>query len=100
MRRDSKIVCDEYLDFIREKYCIGCGKAPCEPHHLQPRGWREAKRNDFTSVPVERECHNYFEQHGTDAFAYKYQVDPFREALMLTLEFFMSRTTATISRGD
>lgn len=89
LRQDSKIICERYLDFVRDQSCIGCGRSPCEPHHLVPRGWREGKRNDFTSVPVCRKCHDYFERHGTDAAATEFQIDPFKCTLLLTLEFFM-----------
>jgi len=100
MRRDAKIICGEYLDFIRSQPCIGCGRSPAEPHHLQARGQRESKRNDFTAVPVTRDCHEIFERLGITGAQAAFHVDPWREALMLTVEFFAARAhEVLIKRG-
>lgn len=107
MRRDSKIVCEEYLDFIRSKPCIGCGMFPTEAHHLIARGQRESKRNDFTAVPVCRPCHDYFERHGIAGYpelqpsirSIQGTRDAWREAFWLTLEFMLENREAKIERG-
>lgn len=53
------IVDEDYLAHLREQVCGLCGAlAPSDPHHVKPRAWREAKRQDYLCLPVCRRCHN------------------------------------------
>ena len=88
MRRDSKIICKEYLDFVRSKPCCVSGEGPVDVHHLIAQGWRQAKRNDFTCVPLTRLKHSEVEQIGARKFEKKYNIDLWKEAAFLLMEFF------------
>lgn len=52
------LISEPYLAFVREQSCVWCGKAgPNDPDHIRSRGWREAKRNDYATLPCCRNCH-------------------------------------------
>lgn len=86
MRKDAKVVCEEYLDFIRRKHCLVCLSAG-EPHHVQARGRNNAKRNDFTSVPLCRKHHSEIEQIGRQKFEELHEVEIWKEAAYFIIEF-------------
>lgn len=90
MIRDQKIICRKFLDFIKSKSCLGLGVhiGPIDPHHLIAVGWRQAKRNDFTVVPLCRKHHGEVEQVGVSKFEATHNVDLWRENSMLLIEWF------------
>ena len=54
----------EYLGFVRSKNCFVCGKpGPNDAHHYGSRGMGQ-KTSDFRTVPLCREDHRYFHDHG------------------------------------
>lgn len=77
MNRNDKIVDENYLDHVRSLACIvpTCGFRPVDPHHLKAVGWREAKRNDYSTVPLCRRHHSEVEQIGMEKFCAKYSID-------------------------
>lgn len=55
---------DVYLVFVREKACCGCGAPPpSDAHHFGPRGAGQ-KTDDYRTIPLCRDCHDYFHAHG------------------------------------
>lgn len=88
MNRRSKILCPDYLDFIRAKPCCACGKAaPSDPDHLSARGMGAGKQNDLTAIPLCRRCHSE-RGHGIAKFQAHYDVDLAAEAMWCLIEYF------------
>lgn len=102
MRRDAKIICPEFLDFVRSKSCT-VGRdclGPLDPHHVVAVGWRESKRNDFTALPLCRKHHGEIEQIGVEKFEAKYKVSVWAENAWLQIEFWLDegrRAGATVT---
>jgi hypothetical protein len=90
MRRDIKILCPEFLEFVRSKECMVAHRhiGSTEGHHLVARGWREAKRNDLTAINLCRAAHSEIEQIGVEKFEAKYSVSVWKENAWLMIEFF------------
>ncbi len=87
MRRDSKILCDDYLSYIRSKPCLISGVLNVDAHHLMSRGRGSAKQNDFTAIPLNRGYHQELHKIGPQAFEAKYGVNLWRESWWLLLEW-------------
>lgn len=91
MRRDAKIISEPFKRFVKEQRCISWATncaGPTDPHHLVAEGWRKAKRNDLTCVPLCRGHHGEIEQIGVDKFEAKYAVNVWKENSWLQMEFF------------
>lgn len=106
MNRSAKIICEAFKEFAKEHGCIavaGNHVGPIDPHHLVARGWREAKRNDFTCVGLCRKHHGEIEQAGVEKFEAKYKVSVWKENAWLLIEFFAlpvpDRPPAAITYG-
>lgn len=87
----SKIISDEYLDFVRAKPCLVSGKRPVDADHLSARGFGSGKRNDFTAVPLQRKYHSERHQIGDEKFQVKYNLNLWRCCAELLCEFFLER---------
>lgn len=101
MRRDEKNLCESYLDFIRRKPCCVCGKTPVDPDHLVATGQHRSKQNDFLAIPMCRVHHVERHKIGTTTFESQYEVNLWREATWLLIEFFTDslREGVTIRSG-
>ena len=89
MDRNSKIVCEVYLDFIRAKACCACGApAPSSPDHLKARGGGSGKQNDFTAIPLCIPCHSLRQVSLTAEFNARFKIDVWQEATWCMIEFF------------
>ena len=89
MRQDIKVLCPEYLDFIRQKPCCACGRiGPSDADHLSARGMGSGKRNDFFCIPLCRQCHSMRGQVGNLKFEVRWNLDLWHEAAMNVIEFF------------
>ena len=93
MRKDSKIICSDYLDFIRSQPCLVCMMTVTDPDHIMARGRGEAKRMDFCCVPLCRKHHSERGQIGDAEFETKYDINLWKEALFLVTEFFVGRVS-------
>ena len=95
MRRDTKILCPKYLEFIRTKSCVVCSKSTVDAHHLVAQGWRQAKRNDFTALPLCREHHQEFHRNGGSILG----IDLWREAFWHLVEYLDQSDGVKFKRG-
>ena len=93
MIQNVKIVLPEYLKFVKSKPCpiLHVHGGPMDIHHLKAVGWREWKCNDLTGVPLCRAAHTEIEQIGESAFREKYNVNLWKEAFFLLLEFAVKK---------
>lgn len=105
MNRSTKVKCSAFLEFVRSKPCLvshnHVGQSEC--HHLVARGWRDAKRNDMTGIPLCRAAHVEIEQIGVEKFEKKYHVQVWTELSWLLIEFFINedrRREAVIDVSD
>ena len=51
----QQLLSKKYLDYIRNKPCLVCGKMPCDPHHMEAVGMGGANRDgfkDYSCVPL------------------------------------------------
>lgn len=98
MNRNTKIVCERYLDFIRDKPCCVCGRpGPSDPDHLKARGGGSGKRNDFTAVPLCRPHHSIRQARGTASFDAEHNTNLYQEAMWMMIEFLVHQTPAELS---
>ena len=93
------IINEEYLDFIRHQPCIVnlyCdywdtrdkeGNIISDPHHIDKRGYKDYKRNDYHTVPLCRKHHSEEENLGKDGFPKKHNLDIWREQAYLRTKF-------------
>src|SRR6185369_1059062 len=88
MNRQTKIVCEEYLKWVRSQPCCVCGRTPVDPDHLKARGRGEAKRNDFTAIPLCREHHSERDQ-GLEKFQAKYHINLWEEVAYCLMQFWI-----------
>jgi hypothetical protein len=96
---DDRIVCPVYLDFVRTKPCCVCPSTEVEAHHLIHRGWRDAKRNDFTAVPLCRDDHDAYHTIGLIAFNGTRHCDLWEIAALLLAEFFLTHDKPEVTVG-
>jgi len=85
----TKILCPEYLQFIRDKPCVTCQKEPpSDPDHLVARGFGSGKQNDLTAIPMCRLCHSQRGQIGNEDFGAKWRINLWQQVSMCLIEFF------------
>ncbi len=89
MSRDTKIVDEAYLAYVRKLPCLVCSYTPCDPDHLRARGWREAKRNDYSAIPLCRKHHTERGQYGDQKFCATYQIGNLWEECFYILSEYM-----------
>ena len=86
-----------YLEFIRGKPCLVCGKSGVDAHHLERVGAGNSRKRPsyrhFSTIALCRIHHTEIHQLGTSGFLTKYgqpglRFDLYREALSLVIEFF------------
>lgn len=88
MIQSTKILCPEFLDFIRQKPCAACGRiGPSDPDHLSARGMGSGKRNDFLCLPLCRNCH-VERGYGNEKFEAKWRINLWQQVTMNVVEFF------------
>jgi hypothetical protein len=48
-----------YLKAVKRLPCctIGCGRTPCDAHHIKDMTGAGLKENDFMTIPLCKECH-------------------------------------------
>jgi len=96
----QKLICKEYVDFVRKRPCLVCGKRPVDADHLIARGRGSAKQIDFFCIPLDREHHSERHQIGDEKFQAKYRLNLWRCAAEMLCEFFLARgPTAYIFEG-
>jgi len=91
MNRQTKIVCEEYLQWVRSQSCCVCGRTPVDPDHLKARGRGEAKRNDFTAIPLCREHHSERGQLGDEKFQEECKINLWEEVAYRLMRFWIYR---------
>lgn len=93
----SRIIDEAYLQYVRDSLCAcGCGKlGGNDPHHLVCVGWGQAKRNDYTAVPMCRNSHYDVGLWGLIGFQKKYGVSLW-QANFDKLEQYERVTGATV----
>ncbi len=74
MSRDTKIIDEAYLAYVRTLRCLVCFRTPVDPDHLRARGREEFKRNDYCAIPLCREHHTERGQYGDKKFCDLYQI--------------------------
>lgn len=99
IRADDKIVCQEYIDWIHTMPCCACPRQEAEAHHLIHRGWRDAKRNDFSAVPLCRRCHEEYHKVGLLTFNARIDGDLWQIAALLLVEFFLTQERPEVTVG-
>lgn len=92
MNRNDKIIDEDYLDYVRSLPCSTqlCINSKSDPHHLKAVGWREAKRNDYTVLPLCRQHHSEVEQIGMEKFCQKYQMEDLWKDALYNLAGYLS----------
>jgi len=102
MNRNDKVIDEDYLDYVRAQPCLVplCREAgPIDPHHLKAVGWREAKRNDFTAIPLCRKHHSEVEQVSRESFCEKYSMeDLWMDAFFILCEWQTLRIETYVKR--
>lgn len=80
-KNESRIIDEAYLQYVRDSLCAcGCGKmGGNDPHHLVCVGQYQARRNDYTAVPLCRVSHTTVGVIGVSAFLKKYGVNLWEE---------------------
>lgn len=92
---------DAYLAWVRERPCLVCGRAPCDPHHQAERGHGAMglKPSDYRAVPLCGGVEGHHTGRGTRekpgsyhalsrAFWERYGIDVEREIVRLNTTFF------------
>jgi hypothetical protein len=66
----------EYLSYIRQFHCVGCGTLtmPREAMHTGPRGLGQ-KASDLDALPGCRKCHEVLHAIGPKKFQYARNID-------------------------
>ena len=77
----SHTIRDEgYLDYLRRQPCAVCNdSAPSDPHHLDS-GVMGSKGDDWTCVPLCREHHREYHDHGERHMHEHYPVNLWEES--------------------
>ena len=91
---EQKLQSKKYLEYIREKPCLVCGKMPCDPHHMEAVGMGGANKDgykDYSCVPLCRYHHNEYHSGGIHYFESKYQVNLWKDAFNLIRRYFVER---------
>ena len=90
-QKEQKLPSKKYLEYIREKPCLVCGKMPCDPHHMEAVGMGGANKDgykDYSCVPLCRYHHNEYHSGGIHYFESKYQVNLWKDAFNLIRRYF------------
>lgn len=88
--KNDKIQSGAYLDYIKTKPCVGCGKEPVDAHHVRPKGTGSGWQNDFTAAPFCRQCHTEWHSKGATYYEAKHRVNVWRECFYLLLEYWIT----------
>jgi len=85
---------DDYLDFIRSKPCLVCGRGPSVPAHQNLKmGGMSKKVHDSCAVPLCNDCHTNGgvngepEHKGLKTFWDRNNIDVMREIIKLNAEY-------------
>ena len=65
--QEQKLLSKKYLEYIKEKPCLVCGKMPVDPHHMEAVGMGGANRDgykDYSRVPLCRYHHGEYHNTG------------------------------------
>jgi len=92
--RWAKIVLPDYLEYIRVHPCANCGARQVDAHHLKPKGTGSSKRNDFTAVPLCRECHSKW-HNGEELL----NTDLWRDAFYYLLAYHIATMSSGMTKG-
>lgn len=74
MSRDTKIIDEAYLAYVRTLRCLVCFRTPVDADHIRARGREEFKRNDYCAIPLCRRHHAERGQYGDQKFCATYQI--------------------------
>ena len=85
-----KLICKEYVDFVKTKPCLVCGRRAVDADHLVARGRGSAKQVDFFCIPLDREHHAERHQIGDEKFEAKYSLNLWRCVAEMLCEFFLA----------
>jgi hypothetical protein len=97
MSRDTKIIDEDYLAYIRTLGCLVCYSKPVDPDHLRARGWEEFKRNDYCAIPLCRRHHTERGQVGDQKFCAKYQIrNLWEENFYILSDYLKLQRTLTV----
>ena len=97
LRRDWELVDNsDYIKYIRSNGCRVCGKFPVDPDHLTARGMGGAgkggtvtnTKKDFTCIPLCRLHHTERHQLGNEKFEKKYNINVWKDAHQLVVNYF------------
>ena len=76
-----------YLRWIRTLPSLVSGRGPCDACHTGTDGGMSQKASDLSCVPLTREEHQEYHQHGKRAFERRYRVSFAREVKRLNAEW-------------
>ena len=86
--KPKRIVDEDYLEFIKRRSCIICGKAPpSDAHHVRTRG---AGGSDYEATSLCRQHHSEVHAIGRKTFQKKYNID-FRDVIIKNLIAYISK---------
>jgi len=84
---------EDYLDFIRSKPCLICGRKAVPAHQNLKMGGMAKKGHDSCALPLCDECHTTGgkngepEHKGQKTFWESHNIDPMREIIKLNAEY-------------
>ena len=93
-QKEQKSLSKKYLEYIKEKPCLVCGKMPVDPHHMEAVGMGGANRDgfkDYSCVPLCRIHHSEYHQNGIHKFEEKYQVNLWKDAFNLLRRYLIAK---------
>ena len=70
---------EDFLNYIRDQPCAVCMETPSDPHHLDS-GVMGSKGDDWTAVPLCRQHHREYHDHGERHMRAEYGVDLWKES--------------------
>ena len=83
----------KYIEFIKTKKCSSCFYYPVDPDHLTCVGMgnnrKKARLEDFTCIPLCRNCHIERHKIGTDSFEKKHNVNLWYDAFNYLMEYLL-----------
>ena len=91
---EQKLQSKKYLEYIREKPCLVCGKMPCDPHHMEAVGMGGANRDgykDYSCIPLCRTHHTERHNMGNNGFEARYNINIWKDAFNLLRRYFVFR---------
>jgi hypothetical protein len=103
MRRDIKIVCPAYEDYIKAQCCMVRRPPQCLGdvtwHHVVARGQRQSKRNDFLTVPLCARHHAEIEQVGIEKFQRTHDLNVWKEIAWYLVAFIVEHGLVSMVLG-